>query len=205
VPTADSAFKVGAPRRRLGRWPHGPARPSPHLPASASRSRCARSPDRLLRGGSRLPGVDVGPCEAGSPARHHPQHWDQPGSIDGIEHQTAGQGPSPCQNLPLSRVSSVVPRHRAGQRLAPSPTGKRHCGARALCPDVVTIVRTDRIGAGGRERRPGGHRARHGRLDHSSDRLRQTGTEIVHTRAPFRCERRKCGRMGPSGESRRSV
>jgi hypothetical protein len=133
VPTADSAFKVGAPRRRLGRWPHGPARPSPHLPASASRSRCARSPDRLLRGGSRLPGVDVGPCEAGSPARHHPQHWDQPGSIDGIEHQTAGQGPSPCQNLPLSRSHQSFPGIEPGNDWPRVRPGTR-CGGSSSLP-----------------------------------------------------------------------
>ncbi len=32
-----------------------------------------------------------------------------------------------------------------------------------------------------RERRPGGHRARHGRLGDSAHRLRQSGTEHVHT------------------------
>ena len=50
--TPTSAFKIAAPRRRLGRCPGGPARPSPHLPASASYSR-----------------------GAGSPARHHPQPY----------------------------------------------------------------------------------------------------------------------------------
>jgi len=42
--TPAPAVKVDAARRRHGRWPCGSARASPHHPAFASRSRCARSP-----------------------------------------------------------------------------------------------------------------------------------------------------------------
>jgi hypothetical protein len=124
-----------APARR---WPDGPARPSPHAPASASRSRCARSPDRLLRGWRWASSGDVGSCGAISPTRHHPRRCGQPGLSPSSDSRPPARGTT-CRNSAL-QIPSVVPRHRAGQRMFPNPTGEIRCGARALSPDVVTIA-----------------------------------------------------------------
>ena len=154
--------------------------------------------------GFRLPAVDVGPLRGRKPRSTSPALVRQPWPPVSPATRLAASRDH-VQERCVSPVPSVVPRHRAGQRLLPSPTGKRRCGARALCPDVVTIVRNGGIGAGERERRPGGHRARHERLDDSPDRLHRSGTEIVHTPAPIWCGRRSCGRLGLPGDSRRTV
>jgi hypothetical protein len=133
-------------------------------------------------GGIGLPAADVGPCGACAPP-------DINRPVEGNHGRRCCRVPdrqptgTSCRNLAARTSQQSFPGIEPGNDWTRVQPGARRCGARALCPDVVTIVRSGGIGAGERERRPCGHRARHGRLDDSPDRLRQSGTEIVHTPA----------------------
>jgi hypothetical protein len=140
---------------------------SPHLPASASRSRCARSLTASSGGGCRLPAGDVGPCGGCQLHPTSPAMVWATRAVGGAEYPTAGQGDLRVRTWLPRRSDQSVPGIEPGKdwsRDRPE-SAMRGLGlpARTWSRSLATMASVRE-----HERRPDGHRARRGRLDDSS-------------------------------------
>jgi hypothetical protein len=172
--TGRQGRRCEAPALLVTLWP---ARPSPHQPASASHSRLTRSPDCRFRRGQSHPVIDVRPCGAA-------------GAPPGINHQGEAQTTSP-------EPASPVPRHRAGHWCVPLCSGGSQTGAQALPRGCLQLILTPHP-PGQRERRPGGHRARHRRLLDRDRSARPDRYRNCPHPCTIWCRRRISDRMRPS-------
>ena len=94
---------------------------------------------------------------------------------------TLSADPVPCRARRSTQLRERLPRRRAEASRLPDIRGGAAQGRCVRTPRCSCRARTSDPDVGDRERRPGGHRARQGRLNDTADRLSGSGTDHVHT------------------------
>ena len=138
-----------------------------------------------------LPGIERG-AQAGIEPATGAWSTQQIGSAKAVRnistpvHSSAGTSPwAQCQSRigpgTQPRCESGSPRHRAEGAVTPRSVVEPIKGFGSEVFGVRTAARSSDPASGDRERQPGGHRARHGRLVYTAGRLTGSWTDHVHT------------------------